>query len=140
LTNENLHANVRIETDRGDASLESAEILLAAGKLADAVSRAYYGAFHYARALLLTVGEEPATHAGVERLIHRDLVRAGRLDPDIAKQLGRLQKMRLDADYTAEFVFSSDGAAEEVDAAKRFIAAAREMLREDGFLVGAKAT
>lgn len=43
--------------------MESAELLLTANQLADAVSRAYYGAFHYARLLLF--GEEPVTHAGV---------------------------------------------------------------------------
>jgi uncharacterized protein (UPF0332 family) len=37
------------ECTRGGEALESAEILLAAGKLADAVSRAYYAAFHFAR-------------------------------------------------------------------------------------------
>jgi uncharacterized protein (UPF0332 family) len=134
LTDENIRANVWIETERGDASLESAELLLAHGKLADAVSRAYYGAFHHARALLLTIGEEPVTHAGIERLLHRDLVRSGKLDADIAKLFGRLQKMRLDADYTSEFVFTARGAAEEVDAAKQFVDASRKILRSGGWL------
>lgn len=42
--------NVLSEVARGDSTLESAELLLAAGKAADAVSRAYYAAFHSARA------------------------------------------------------------------------------------------
>ncbi len=134
MTHENRRANLALETARGDASLESAELLLGAGKLADAVSRAYYGAFHYARALLLTLGEEPITHAGVERLLHRDLVRPGRLDPDVARLLSRLQKLRLDADYSAEFLFSPAGAAEEVAAARTFIEAARAVLAGDGWL------
>ena len=90
--------------------MQSAELLLAANMFADAVSRAYYGAFHYARALLLMLGEEPVTHAGVERLLHRDVVRAGILSADVARQFARLQKMRLDADYTSEFVFTAIGA------------------------------
>jgi uncharacterized protein len=117
--------------------MESAELLLGAGKLADAVSRAYYAAFHYARALLLMDGTEPITHAGVERILHRDLVRKGELDPDVAKLFGRLQKMRLDADYTSEFVFTANGAAEEIDAARRFIAASRALLTKRGLVASA---
>jgi len=134
VTHENRRSNLALETARGDASLDSAELLLRAGKLADAVSRAYYGAFHYARALLLTLGEEPVTHAGVERLLYRDLVRPGKLDPDVARLLSRLQKLRLDADYCAEFLFSPAGAAEEVAAARAFVEAARAILHGDGWL------
>lgn len=69
MTGDNRRKNIAAEVRRGDESLESAEILVAAGKFADAISRAYYAAFHYARALLLTLGEEPKTHAGLERLL-----------------------------------------------------------------------
>ena len=98
MTGENRRKNIAAEMTRGDESFESAELLLAAGKLADAVSRAYYAAFHYARALLYTLGEEARTHQGIERLLHRDLVREGKLDPDIARLFSSLQKFRQDAD------------------------------------------
>ena len=81
MTDENARVNIRIQTERGDASLESAEILLGAGKLADAVSRAYC----------------------------------------------------LDADYTSEFVFTVAGATEEVDAAKRVVGVARDVLFKGGW-------
>ncbi len=134
MTGENKKKNILVEVERGTASLESAEILLAAGMLADAVSRAYYGAFHFARALLLTLGEEPISHAGVERLLHRDLVRAGSLDPSIARQFGRLQKMRQDADYTAEVVFTEPDARQDVAAAQQFVTEARRILVAGGWL------
>ena len=134
MTKENRRANIAIEVARGDASLESAEILLAAGKYADAISRAYYAAFHYARALLLTLGEEPISHAGVERLLHRDVVRPGLLDADVARQFAHLQKMRHDADYTSEFVFTLRGATDDVAAATEFIAAARRILESGAWV------
>jgi uncharacterized protein (UPF0332 family) len=133
LTLDNRRKNIAFETHRGDESLESAEILCSAGKLADAVSRAYYAAFHYARAMLLTVGEEPRTHGGLERMLQRDLVRTGALDPDVARLFSRLQKFRQDADYTAEFVFTAAAATEELDAARRFIAEARTLLHQGGW-------
>jgi uncharacterized protein (UPF0332 family) len=57
---------------------------------ADAVSRAYYGALHFARALLATIDEEPKTHGGVLRLLSRDFVRTGQLEPEIAQLLSAL--------------------------------------------------
>ena len=72
MTDENKRTNIAAEVARGDDSLESAEILLGAGKLADSVSRAYYAVFHYGRALLLMLGEEPKTHGGLDRLLQRD--------------------------------------------------------------------
>jgi uncharacterized protein (UPF0332 family) len=134
MTRDNKVRNIAAECKRGDDSLESAEILLAAGKHADAVSRAYYAAFHYARALLLTQAEEPRTHGGVERLLQRDFVQPGTLDPAIGKMFSRLQKFRQDADYTAEFVFTREGASDEVDAAKTFVGAARSLLQADGWV------
>lgn len=77
------------ELARGDDGIEEAELLFAASKLAGAVSRAYYGAFHYARALLITVGEEPRSHNGLTRLLQRDFVRTSRLAPEVAALLSR---------------------------------------------------
>jgi uncharacterized protein (UPF0332 family) len=134
VTEDNKRANIAAEVKRGEESLESAQILLSAGKHADAVSRAYYGAFHFARALLLTLAQEPRTHGGIERLIQRDFVRPGALDPATGKLLSRLQKFRQDADYTAEFVFSREGAAEEVTAAVAFVTAARALLVTGGWI------
>jgi uncharacterized protein (UPF0332 family) len=134
VTDESRRANLAAEVARAVECLESAEILLAAGKHADAVSRAYYSALHWARALLLTGGEEARSHAGVTRLLHRDLVRTGRLDPDVARLFSRLQQLRQDADYTAEFVFTAAGAADEVAGARRFAEAAATLLRREGWL------
>ncbi len=136
MTKDNRRKNIAAEVRPGDESLESAQLLVDAGKLADAVSRAYYAAFRYARALLLTLGEESRTHAGLERLLHRDLVREGGLDADVARLFSRLQKYRQDADYTAEFVFTTTGAAEEVAAARTFVGEARRRLRAGGWIEG----
>jgi uncharacterized protein (UPF0332 family) len=134
VTTENRRRNIAAEVRRGNEALESARILLDAGMHADAVSRAYYGAFHYARALLLMLGEEARTHGGLERMLQRDLVREGKLDPDVARLFSRLQKFRQDADYDAEFVFTKKGASEEVAAAGSFVAEAQAVLTTGGWL------
>lgn len=134
MTRDQKKANIGAEVARGDGSLASAEILLTAGQLADAVSRAYYAVFHYCRALLLTVGEEAKTHAGLERLVQRDLVRTGKLAPETASVLSRLMTYRQNADYMAEYVFTEAMAREQVDAARAFVGQARGILSSDGWL------
>lgn len=134
MTEDARRANVLSEVARGDDTLESAELLLAAAKAADAVSRAYYAAFHYARALLLALGEDPITHAGVEKLLHRHWVKSGALDAEVARRFSKLQKMRIDADYSADFVFTVEGAAEEVAVAREFVGAAQALLVQRGWL------
>jgi uncharacterized protein (UPF0332 family) len=134
VTDENRRANILTEVNRGAESLESAQILLDAGKHADAVSRAYYAAFHHAQALLLMSGQQARRHGGVERLLHQNLVRPGKLDPKTARSYAHLLKDRLDADYGAATVFTADLATDAVVNARAFCAAARALLVADGWL------
>jgi len=69
VTEANRRDNARNEAALGDDALRAADALLGLGLPNDAVSRAYYAAFHYARALLLTEGLEPKTHRGVVDLL-----------------------------------------------------------------------
>jgi uncharacterized protein (UPF0332 family) len=108
-------------------------ILLASGLFADAVSRAYYGALHFARALLVTTSEEPKTHAGVLRLVSRDFVRTNKLAPELAHILSNLEKQRSDADYMSEIVFTRETASEDLERARRFVDAAAAPLANDGW-------
>jgi uncharacterized protein (UPF0332 family) len=136
VTDDQKRRNIAAEIARGDSSLKSAELLLAAGQLADAVSRAYYAALHYGRALLLIHGEEPRSHGGADRLLQRDFVRTGKLDPEIGACFSRLMTFRQNADYVAEYVFTDAMASEQVQSAHRFVSAAAALLREDGWLDG----
>jgi uncharacterized protein (UPF0332 family) len=136
VTSDQKRAAVLAEVTRGDDAVEEARLLLDAGKLAGAISRAYYGAFHYARALVLTAGEEPRTHGGLSRLLQANFVRTGRLAPEVAALLSRLMSLRQDADYTAEYVFTLGMAQKELSDAQLFVIAARALLVEDGWSPG----
>ena len=56
---------VRQRLQRARDRLAAAETLLSSGHYPDAVSRAYYGVYEAARALLLVQEVEASTHAGV---------------------------------------------------------------------------
>jgi uncharacterized protein (UPF0332 family) len=53
LTGENRRRNIAVEVARGDEALRESEQLVMASMPTGAVSRAYFAAFHHARALLL---------------------------------------------------------------------------------------
>ena len=108
-----------------DEELRAADQLLAAALPRVALSRAYFAAFHAARAQLFAEGLEPKTHAGVQHLFNLNLIRPGKYEVGISKLLARLQKFREEADYATAFVVDDAGAREEVEAARRFVAQVR---------------
>jgi uncharacterized protein (UPF0332 family) len=131
---ENARAHVRAEMARAEDALRAARELLKIGLVNDAVSRAYYAALHIARALLLTEGVEPATHGGVGSMLGLHFVVPGRLAPAHAKELARLEQFRTEADYNRFFIFTPEGAAEEVAVAESFCAAGRDLLTAGSWL------
>jgi uncharacterized protein (UPF0332 family) len=122
---ENAAAHVHAEVIRGDEALRAARELLRMGLLNDAVSRAYYSALHVARALLLTEGLDPKTHAGVSSMLSLHFIVPGRMAAAHGKELARLEQFRAEADYNRFFVFTPEGAAEEIAVAESFCAAGR---------------
>ncbi len=125
MTDDNKRANIAAELGRCDESLRAGTVLLDAGLLHDAESRLYYAAYHAAVALLLTQGLEPRSHTGVANLLGLHFVKTGRLDPGDARLFARLQKYRIEADYSAEFVVTRDAIEEDVAACRAFIERAR---------------
>lgn len=121
MTEENRRANSAAELARSEESLRAARLLLEGGLLADAESRIYYAAYHAAVALLLTDGLEPRFHSGVGQLLGLHFVRTGLLHPDDARLFARLQKYRVEADYSTGFVVTREAAAEDLSACEGFI-------------------
>ena len=75
------------EREHGNEALAAARCLLENGFLRDAVSRAYYAAFHRARASLLLRGMEPKTHRSTVQLFSLHFVKDGPLDDGVASML-----------------------------------------------------
>lgn len=126
--------HIAAEVKHGNTSLRAAQELLRLRLLNDAVSRAYYAAFHFARALLLVEGVEPRSHTGLATMLGLHFIVPGRLQPERAKDLARLEQFRTEADYNRFFVLTPEGAAEEVAVAERFCAEARAFLEAGGWI------
>ena len=119
----------REEISLADEELRSAEALLQAGFARVSLTRAYFAAFHAARALLYASGFEPRTHGGVHHLFNLHFVKTGRFEPGASRLLARLQKYREEADYSRAFVVDTDGAREELEAARAFVETIRGLMK-----------
>jgi uncharacterized protein (UPF0332 family) len=128
VTDENSARNSADEAARGDEALAAARHLLSGGFHRDAVSRAYYAAYHWARALLLSQGVDPRTHRGVVQMLNLRFVKDGPMPEEIAAHLAHLETYRELSDYSALASFTQAQAEEEVQRAATFAAACRRLL------------
>ncbi|MBX3227920.1 MAG: HEPN domain-containing protein [Labilithrix sp.] len=104
--------------------------LIGLGLGRDAVSRAYYAAFHAACALLAQLGEQARTHRGVQRLLSTRVVATGRMDAAHLRTFQALQERRNIADYSVADV-APEEASVLVESARVFVEAARSLVSSD---------
>jgi uncharacterized protein (UPF0332 family) len=86
---------------RSRRELEAARFLAEGGYFEQAVSRAYYAAFHAAQEALLALGETRSKHSGVLAAFERLVVREGGADPESGRLLRSLFRRKNEADYRA---------------------------------------
>lgn len=132
MTDENKKRNITEALVRAREATRAAEALLAVGLCRDAVSRAYYAAYHYVRALLLARGLESRTHGGAFQLLHREFVKPGLLPGVPGWQLAGLQRSREMADYDSATEFSADEVRSLLALVATFAADAMAVLQREG--------
>lgn len=128
MNRDNCLANASSEIASAEDAVRVARAALALGAVRDALSRAYYAAFHAARALVLLQGLEPKTHGGLSRLFNEHVIRSGQLEPRFNLVLSRLQSYRQSSDYAYDFAVSAEDAAHEIDAAAELLERARALV------------
>ena len=101
--------------------LEAAKYLLDGGFLEGAISRAYYAAFHAARAVLLLLGERPRTHEGTLQLFGLRVVKPGLIETKYARSFRLLFQNRQTADYTVLTSIEEQETKEMIQAADAFL-------------------
>lgn len=134
MTVDNRRENLVLELEKGEADFQAVRVLLEAGLWDAAVGRAYYGAFHFVSALLLSIGVEARSHHGTHDLLYMHFVRPGLVPARISKLFAGLQKYREQADYSRMFRFEEADARDEIANAEEIRAKARELLLAGGWI------
>ncbi|MGO9308815.1 MAG: HEPN domain-containing protein [Spirochaetia bacterium] len=125
---------IRAYLEKAEQKLAVARRLLASGDFDDSVSRAYYAAFHAVRALLLTAGQNPATHHGAVTLFNLFFIKTGKFERELGRFFTNLKDDRETADY--ELFANVDLALAEtaIGEAVRLLEDATTYLRREGFI------
>ena len=120
--------------EKAAQKLAVARRLLASSDHDDAVSRAYYAAFHAVRALLVTVGQNATTHHSALTLFNLLFIKTGKFDRALGRFFTNLKDDREAADY--ELFANVDQALAEtaILEADRLLAEATGYLRREGFI------
>lgn len=118
----------REEINRAAEEAEAAKLLRDKGFYFKSVSSAYYSIYHAAKALLLLKGIDPKTHEGVERMFSLYYIKTKEFDLSAGKAVGRLMKMRQEADYFPEIPFTEEEASEAIGLADGFVDKAKVLL------------
>lgn len=124
-------AGVETKLVRARTELAAARHLFRGGFAVQALSRAYFAAFHAAEASLLLLGETRSRHAGVIAAFAQLLVKRGEVDEDVGRVLRSLFERRNQADYATLDVPKSEAEAAISDA-ERFLAAVEKWTRAHG--------
>ena len=115
---------------KSDAALEAARRELAAGDSGLASNRVYYACFYAASAALLREQLEFVKHSGVRASLHKHLVRAGKLSPELGRFYDKAFVERQEADYNALATFDPAVVRERIMEAERFVSAIKSLFGE----------
>ncbi len=128
LNKEEALLRARYEMERAQDELKAAQVLQKEGFYFKGVVSAYYSIYHAAKALLLLKGVDPKTHEGVERMFGLYYIKTGEFDLKIGKAIGRLMKMREEADYFPEIPFIKEDSEEAIKMAEDFLQKAKSLV------------
>lgn len=107
---------------------DAAEATLEQGHADFAISRAYYGCFYIAQAMLLSEGLEYASHGQVVAQFGLHFAKTQRLDPTFHRLLMRAFQFRQSADYDTSVVIEPEWVEEVLDGGRGFLLAAAAYL------------
>ena len=112
--------------DKAERSFAAAGRLLETGDEDFAVSRAYYGFFYVAEALLLSEGMSFSRHGQVIAQYGSHFAKGGVLDPRFHRLLRRAFSLRQVADYSTDPVPEPEKVRELIEEGKAFLREARD--------------
>lgn len=101
--------------------LKAARVLHDSAFYYKSVASAYYAVYHAAKAALLLKGISPKSHEGIERMFSLYYVKTGEIGIDTGKIIGRLMKLREEADYYPETPFSPEESLDILQKANEFV-------------------
>ncbi|NJF24576.1 HEPN domain-containing protein [Thermococcus sp. Bubb.Bath] len=106
---------------KAEERLAASKELFESGHYAFAISSAYYAMFYCARALLISKGITPKSHAGVHAQLGKECVKTGEMPARLYTGYSKALNMRHTADYDAFVEYTGRDAREILEYAEEFL-------------------
>lgn len=111
---------MKYRLDNAKEKLESAKVLLEAGKYRDSIGRSYYAIFTAVRAVLAYDKVDFSKHSGVISYFQKEYIKTGKFDVKYSRYLQTAFQIRNSCDYDDFFIASKKDAEEQYDRAEEF--------------------
>lgn len=111
---------MKYRLDNAKEKLESAKLLLDAGKYRDSIGRSYYAIFTAVRAVLANDKVDFSKHSGVIAYFQKEYIKTGIFDVKYSKYLQNAFQIRNSCDYDDFFIASKQDAEEQYNRASEF--------------------
>ena len=121
---------VKYRLENAQDKLESAEILLLAGKYKDSIGRSYYAIFSAVWAVLALDRVDFSKHAGVIAYFQKEYIKTQKFDVRFSKYLQNAFQIRNVCDYDDFFIASKQEAELQLERATEFLQAVTSYLDE----------
>ena len=118
----------RYKFEQAEDDLETAKILLAAGKYKAANNRAYYSCFHAVDAVL---AKEPIAfkkHKDTLSYFNKNYIHTEIFPRNIGRKISRLEIIRHKSDYDTFYIASKDDATEQIEVAEEVVKLVKKYL------------
>ena len=115
--------------------LETAEIVLEAGKYKAANNRAYYSCFHAIDAVLAIEPISFKKHKDTLAYFNKNYVNKEIFPREIGRKISRLEVIRHKSDYDTFYIASKEDAQEQIGVAKEIIELVKNYLVQKGLFL-----
>lgn len=111
---------MKYRLDNAKEKLESAKLLLDAGKYRDSIGRSYYSIFTAVRAVLASDKVDFSKHSGVIAYFQKEYIKTEKFDVKYSRYLQTAFQIRNSCDYDDFFIASKQDAEEQYSRATEF--------------------
>lgn len=111
---------MKYRLNNANEKLESAKLLLDAGKYRDSISRSYYAIFTAVRAVLAIDKVDFSKHSSVIAYFQKEYIKTGKFEVKYSRYLQTAFQIRNNCDYDDFFVASKQDAEEQYSRAVEF--------------------
>lgn len=123
---------------KAERAIQAAQALLDSVGAEFAAGRAYYAMFYTAEALLHERDQRFSKHSGVHAAYGKEFAKSGLLDPKFHRWLLDAFDARVQDDYEAGSLVSSERVEEMLQQARTFLDAATRLLSEEDFAIDSR--